>query len=52
MKKNKLIASFDFDFSLLAIASQLKEYKLAWLINQELGVNLIKQPDEIFEFFG
>ena len=52
MKKNKLIASFDFDFSLLAIASQLKEYKLAWLINQELGVNLVKQPDEIFDFLG
>ena len=52
MKKNKLIASFDFDFSVLAIASQLKEYKLAWLINQKLGINLVKQPDEIFDFLG
>jgi hypothetical protein len=52
MKKNKLIASFDFDFSLLAIASQLKEYKLAWIINQELGINLVKQQDEIFHFLG
>ena len=50
MKKNKLIASFDFDFSLLAIVSQLKEYKLAWIINQELGINLVKQQDEIFHF--
>ena len=52
MKKNKLIANFDFDFSLLAIASQLKEYKFAWLINQKLGVNLVKQRDEIFDFLG
>lgn len=52
MKKNRLITSFDFDFSLLAIVSQLKEYKLAWIINQELGINLVKQHDEIFHFLG
>jgi hypothetical protein len=52
MKKNKLIANIDFDFSLLAIASQLKEYKLAWFINNQLGVNLIKQRDERFDFLG
>lgn len=52
MKKNKLVASFDFDFSLLAIVSQLKEYKVAWHINEELGINLVKQEDEIFEFLG
>lgn len=52
MKKNKLIANFDFDFSLLAIVSQLKEYKLAWIINRELGINLVKQEDEIFQFLG
>jgi hypothetical protein len=52
MKKNKLIANFDFDFSLLAIVSQLKEYKLAWIINRELGINLVKQKDEIFQFLG
>ncbi len=52
MNKNKLIANFDFDFSLLAIVSQLKEYKLAWIINQELGIKLKKQHDEIFHFLG
>ena len=52
MKKNKLIADVDFDFSLLAIASQLKEYKLAWVINRDLGIRLIKQPDEVFHFLG
>ncbi len=52
MKKTKLIADVDFDFSLLAIASQMKEYKLAWMINQDLGIRLVKQPDEIFHFLG
>lgn len=52
MKKNRLIASVDFDFSLLAISSLLKEYKLAWILNQQLHVHLIKQPDEVFQFLG
>jgi hypothetical protein len=52
MKKTKLIADVDFDFSLLAIASQLKEYKLAWVINQGLGIRLVKRPDEVFHFLG
>ena len=52
MKKNKLIAKVDFDFSLLAIASQLREYKLAWIINRGLGIRLKKQPDEVFHFLG
>ncbi len=52
MKKNKLIASVDFDFSLLAIASQLREYKLAWVINRDLDIHLIKQKDEIVCFLG
>jgi len=52
MKKNKLIADVDFDFSLLAIASQMKEYKLAWMINRDLGIHLVKQKDVIFQFLG
>ncbi len=50
MKKNKLVADVDFNFKLLAIVSPLREYKLAWLINHELGINLIKQADQLFEF--
>ena len=52
MKKSKLIANVDFDFSLLAISSQLKEYKLAWVINRDLDIHLVKQKDEIFQFLG
>lgn len=52
MKKNKLVARFDFDLSLLAVVSQLKAYKMAWHLNEELGIKLVKQDDEIFEFLG
>jgi hypothetical protein len=52
MKKKKLIADVDFDFSLLAVASQMKEYKLAWMINRDLGIRLVKQVDAIFQFLG
>ena len=52
MKKNKLVARFDFDLSLLAVVSHLKEYKIAWHLNEQLGINLAKQEDEIFEFLG
>ena len=50
MKKNKLLIDYDFDFRLLGISSVAKGYKLAWDINQRLGVNLIKQPDLVVGF--
>ena len=50
MKKRKLDAEFDYDFSLLGIISALKEYKLAWLINSHLDVQLDKVKDIEIEF--
>jgi len=52
MKKSKLVANYDFNFSLLAVVSQLKEYKLAWLINGALQLDLVKCDDLNFEFLG
>ena len=52
MKKSRLVADFNFNFSLLAAVSQLKEYKLAWLINRALQLELVKCDDVAFEFFG
>lgn len=52
MKKSRLVANFSFDFSLLAAVSQLKEYKLAWLINRTLRLELAKCDDVTFEFLG
>jgi hypothetical protein len=50
MKKNKLLIEYDFDFQLLGISTAARGYKLAWEINQRLGVNLIKQPDLVVGF--
>jgi hypothetical protein len=50
MKKNKLLIDYDFDFQLLGISTVAKGYKLAWDINQQLAINLIKQPDLVVGF--
>ena len=50
MKKRKLEAEFDYDFSLVGIISAEKEYKLAWLLNRQLDLQLIKAKDIEIEF--
>ena len=50
MKKSKLIIEYDFDFELLGILSPAPGYKLAWEINQALGIQLVKQPDLVVGF--
>ena len=50
MKKSKLIIEYDFDFELLGILSSVRGYKLAWEINQALGIQLVKQPDLVVGF--
>ncbi len=45
MKKSKLVIEYEFDFDVLGITSTLKGYRLAWEINQRLGIHLVKQPD-------
>ncbi len=42
MAKNKLQVTYDFDFLLLALNANAKPYKLAWSLNRELKLNLIK----------
>jgi len=50
MKKRKLEAEFDYDFSLFGMITALKEYKLAWLINTSLNVQLDKAKDIEIDF--
>jgi hypothetical protein len=50
MRKNKLIIEYDYDFNLIGIISAVKGYKLAWELNQALGIHLVKQPDLIVGF--
>lgn len=42
MAKNKLQVIYDFDFLLLALNANVKPYKLAWSLNKELKLNLVK----------
>lgn len=42
MSKNRLSVDYDFGFDLIAITASVKEYKLAWILNRELNLNLIK----------
>ena len=49
MKKNKLIVSYAYEFTLLGVASNSKDYKLAWAINQLLRIKLVKAADLVIE---
>jgi hypothetical protein len=50
MKRKKLEANIDFNFTIIGIISPLKEYKLAWNINNTLDIQLIKEKDIEIEF--
>lgn len=50
MKKAKLLIEHTYDFELLGLVSPVKDYKMAWLINRELDLNLIQSEDLLLEF--
>lgn len=52
MKKTKLFIEPTFDFELLGLVSPVKDYKMAWLINRELDLNLVKSDDIQIEFLS
>jgi hypothetical protein len=52
MKKKTLDIAYSYDFDLLGIISPLKGYRLAWEINNWLGVKLIKEKDLLISFKG
>lgn len=52
MKKNKLFIEPTFDFELLGLVSPVKDYKMAWLINQDLGLDLVRADDVQIEFLS
>jgi hypothetical protein len=52
MAKNKLIIEYEYDFDLYGIISTVKAYKLAWLINKELDLHLVKEEDINFSFLN
>ena len=50
MKKAKLLIEHTYDFELLGLVSPVKDYKMAWLINRDLDLNLVKFEDLELEF--
>jgi hypothetical protein len=50
MKKSKLLIDYEFDFELLGLSASAKGYKLAWELNQVLGIQLVKQADLVVGF--
>jgi hypothetical protein len=52
MKKTKLFIEPSFDFELLGLVSPVKDYKMAWLINRDLDLDLVRSEDLQIEFLS
>lgn len=50
MKRTKLFVEPSFDFELLGLVSPVKDYKMAWLINRDLNLDLVRSDDVKIEF--
>jgi len=50
MRKSKLVIDPLFDFDLIGIISHAKGHRVAWEINQILGIDLSKAKDQIIRF--
>ncbi|WP_425392248.1 IPExxxVDY family protein [Ekhidna sp.] len=50
MKKNKLDGGYSLDFDLFGLVCNKKEYTLAWHLNQQLDISLVKQDDIRIEY--
>lgn len=46
----KLEITYEFNFDLIGIVCSERSFKLAWLLNQLLGINLIRQKDLELEY--
>jgi hypothetical protein len=49
MKALLLDIEYDYGFSLFGVVSPVKDYKLAWVLNRLLDLQLIKQEDLCYE---
>lgn len=50
MRKTKLVIENEFEGTVIGIVSTLKDYKLAWNINQVFSIDLAMQPPLVIEF--
>ncbi|MEL7002753.1 MAG: IPExxxVDY family protein [Bacteroidota bacterium] len=52
MKKTKLIIECEYHFDLIGVSSSVKLYKLAWALNNQLQIRLVKTDDYDLEMKG
>ena len=52
MKKTKLFIEPTFDFDLIGLAAPVKDYKMAWLINRDLDLDLVRAEEIHIEFLS
>ncbi|RZS97023.1 IPExxxVDY family protein [Cecembia calidifontis] len=45
MKKTKLLVEHHYEFELLGLVAPIKDYKMAWVINNTLGLKLVRISD-------
>ena len=50
MRKTKLIVDHELGAKIIGLVSTLKDYKLAWNINQVFKIDLVMQPALVIEF--
>ncbi len=50
MKKIKLFVEHQYDFELLGLVAPHKDYKMAWLLNEYMGMKLVKSDDLVLDF--
>ncbi len=46
----KLILEYDYDFDLFGLISSVKAYKMAWVINSVLNIDLESKEELVFTF--
>ncbi|KEO72363.1 IPExxxVDY family protein [Anditalea andensis] len=52
MKKSKLQVIHEYEFDLIGLVAPIKDYKMAWLINKSLGIQLSKTKDYEVDFIN
>ena len=50
MRKSKLVVDYKLGAEVIGLVTSLKDYKLAWSINQAFKINLVMQPNLLIEF--
>ena len=52
MKKNKLTVEHNYEFELLGFVAPIKDYKMAWVINDCMDINLVRIKDFELDFLN